>query len=71
MSGFIDDLWESIWSGWTPIFMVVLFFVGLNMAGRFASLGVSPITVVFAYALGCTLVPLSLPILTMVIKNKR
>lgn len=71
MSGFIDDLWESIWSGWTPIFMVILFFIGLNMAGRFASLGVSQLTVVLAYVLGGTLFPLSLPILTMAIKNKR
>ncbi len=59
--GFKEELWENIWSGWTPVLMVILLIAGLTMAKKFASLGVSPMTVFFAYLLGCTLLPLSLP----------
>ncbi len=59
--GFIQDVWENIWRGWTPILMVILLFLGLTMAKKFASLGSSGLTVFLAYLLGCTLLPLSLP----------
>lgn len=71
MGSFTEELWETIWTGWTPVLMVGLLFLGLTMAKKFASLGVTPLTVVLAYFLGCTLVPLSLPLFIMYIKNRR
>lgn len=62
MNGFIEEVWENIWRGWTPILMTGLLFLGFSMAKKFASLGVSPLTTFMAFFLGCTLVPLSLPI---------
>lgn len=70
MGSFIDELWESIWTGWTPVLMVGLFFLGLTMAKKFASLGTGTLTIVLAYLLGCTLVPLSLPFFTMMRKRR-
>lgn len=62
MGSFLEELWENIWSGFTPIIMTGLLFLGFNMARKFSSLGVSPFTTFLAYALGLTIVPLSLPV---------
>lgn len=62
MSGFWEDVWNNIWTGWTPVLMAGLFILGLTMAKKFAELGVSNSTVFVAYLLGCTIIPLSLPV---------
>lgn len=59
MSEFWEQVWANIWSGWGPIFTIILFFVGLQMAKTFHGLGVSAPIVVLAYLSGTILVPLS------------
>lgn len=66
---FIQEVWEQIWTGWTPIIMVGLFIAGMEMARRFASLDVSPLTTAIAFILGATLIPLSLPVFSVIKKR--
>ena len=62
MSGFWEEVWNNICAGWTPVLMAGLLILGINMAKKFAELGVSNSTVAIAYLLGCTVIPLSLPV---------
>jgi len=61
---FLEEVWENMWKGLTPVIMVGLLILGISMARKFSSLGVSFPTVVLAYIGGCILIPLSLPIFT-------
>lgn len=69
MGSFVEEVWENIWSGWTPVIMAVLFILGVSMAKKFASLGVSNSTVFLAYLLGATVVPLALPVFSTIKKR--
>lgn len=68
MSEFIDRLWESMWTGLTPVIMVFLFLMGFKMARKFSELGVGNMTIVLAYIGGCIILPLTLPFFTMMRK---
>ena len=32
MGSFIDDFWESLWTGWTPIVTLLFFLLGLKLS---------------------------------------
>ena len=34
--GFIEEYWESLWQGWTPIVTIIFFLVGLKLSGWMA-----------------------------------
>jgi len=33
MNGFFEECWENLWSGWTPIVVVIFFIVGIKIGG--------------------------------------
>lgn len=33
MSGFLDEYWENLWTGWTPVVMVIFFIMGIKLGG--------------------------------------
>jgi hypothetical protein len=43
MSGFIEEYWQSIWSGWTPIVMAGFLLLGLKLGGWMAGYFNGPI----------------------------
>lgn len=36
MNGFLEECWENLWSGLTPLFTVVLFLIGIKLGGMLA-----------------------------------
>ncbi len=36
MGSFIEEYWESLWTGWTPVITVIFFLVGIKLSGWMA-----------------------------------
>ncbi len=45
MEGFLQEYWDRVWYGWTPIVMVIFFLIGMKLgiwlSGYFIIKGIS------------------------------
>lgn len=71
MGSFIDEYWESLWTGWTPVVVVIFFLVFLKLSGWFAGYFKTPPIWFIARFLTPFILALSVPFFSILAKRRR
>lgn len=71
MGSFFNDMWESLWTGWTPIVTLLFFLVGVKLSAWMAGYFNTGLVWFLARFAVPVLMALAVPFFAMSSRNKR
>ena len=71
MGSFFDEYWDALWTGWTPIISVGFFLVGIKLGGWISGYFNTFAIRLFSRFLIPFIFGLSVPLFSIMSKNKR
>lgn len=71
MGSFLEECWENLWSGWTPIVVVIFFIVGLKLGGWISGYFTTPYIWFIARVMLPFIFAACVPFFATMSKNKR
>jgi len=70
MGSFIDEYWQTLWTGWTPVVVVGFFLMGVKLSNWIATYFNNPVIWFFVKFLLPFVLALSVPFWATYLKNK-